>query len=379
VTIPIASPVVSEQAQEAVVDVLQSGMIADGEVVREFEAEFADYVGADHAVAASNGTAALHAMLEAAGIGDDDVVLTTPLSFISSANAVRHAGAGTVFADIDPETYNLDPDAARSVLESNPEVTAIMPVHLYGLPAEMDQLRAIAEEFDLHLFEDAAQAHGATFEGTSVGALGDAAAFSFYPTKNMTTGEGGMITTDDDDIAARARQVVNHGRTDGYIHAFVGYNYRMTNMQAAIGRDQLSRLPGWVERRQTNAAALSAELDDVAGVSTPSVPDDRSHAFHQYTIEVPDREQVMATLDDHGVGHGIYYPRTIPDQPAYSDLSQEPTIPNARRAAEQVLSIPVHPEVDETDIEVVLAGVRDGTAAIRDDTAPVRDEGETDE
>jgi dTDP-4-amino-4,6-dideoxygalactose transaminase len=193
-------------------DVLDSGMIADGEHVRQFESAFADCVGTDHAVATSSGTTALHAMLEAAGIGADDVVVTSPFSFISSANAIKHAGAEPVFADVDPETFNLDPASTRDLVEQHEDITAIMPVHLYGLPAEMDAFRELAAEFDLQLFEDAAQAHGARFDGEMVGALGDAASFSFYPTKNMTTGEGGMITTDDDEIAERARQVIN---TDG--------------------------------------------------------------------------------------------------------------------------------------------------------------------
>lgn len=347
-TIPIANPKVSAAAKEAVCDVLDSGMLADGEVVREFESEFADYVGADHAVATSSGTTALHAMLEAAGIGEGDVVLTTPFSFISSANAIKHAGADVAFADVDPETFNLDPAAVRETLADRDDVTALMPVHLYGLPADMNAFRAIAREYDLHLFEDAAQAHGATFDGEMVGSLGDAAAFSFYPTKNMTTGEGGMITTDDSDVAARARQVINHGRTDTYEHAFVGYNYRMTNMQAAIGRDQLNRVPGWVSTRRENARQLSDALRDVDSVETPTIPTDRTHAFHQYTVRTKHRDRLQATLDDAGIGYGVYYPGTIPDQPAYDHPG---SFPVAERLSDKVLSLPVHPQVKPDDID----------------------------
>jgi dTDP-4-amino-4,6-dideoxygalactose transaminase len=354
VTVPIAAPEISEAAQEAVTDVLDSGMIADGEHVRQFESAFADYVGTDHAIATSSGTTALHAMLEAAGIGEDDVVVTSPFSFVSSANAIKHAGAEPVFVDVDPETFNLDPAATREILEQREDITAIMPVHLYGLPAEMDTFRELAAEFDLKLFEDAAQAHGASFNGEMVGELGDAAAFSFYPSKNMTTGEGGMITTDDDETADRARQVINHGRSDAYEHEFVGYNYRITNIQAVIGKDQLNRLPGWVERRRENARQLTDQLKTIDDIRTPTIPADRTHAFHQYTIVTDDRAAVESRLEAADVGYGIYYPITIPDQPAYDC---EATIPVARRLADSVLSIPVHPQVDDDDIETVAGAV----------------------
>ena len=356
-TVPIAAPEVSAAAKEAVTDVLDSGMIADGEHVREFEAAFADYVGTDHAVATSSGTTALHAMFEAAGIGEGDVVVTSPFSFISSANAIKHAGAEPVFADVDAETFNLDPEHTRELVERRDDITAIMPVHLYGLAADMDAFRELAAEFDLHLFEDAAQAHGATYDGEMVGSIGDAAAFSFYPTKNMTTGEGGMITTDDDAIAERARQVINHGRSGSYEHEFVGYNFRMTNMQAAIGHDQLQRLPDWLARRRENAEQLTARLADVPHVETPTRVDGRDHAFHQYTIVTDHRDALQSSLDANGVGYGVYYPMTIPDQPAYG---RDSPVPVARRLTETVLSLPVHPYVTDDDIETVVDAVDAG-------------------
>lgn len=356
-TIPIASPTISDDAKEAVGEVLESGMLADGEVVRQFESAFAEYVGTEHAVATSSGTTALHAMLKASGIGDGDVVLTTPFSFVASANAIVHAGAKPVFADVDPETFNLDPDAARDVIERRGDVTAVMPVHLYGLPAEMDAFRELAAEFDLQLFEDAAQAHGATYRGDSVGSIGDAAAFSFYPTKNMTTGEGGIVTTDDDDVARRVRRLINHGRSATYEHEFVGYNYRMTNVQAAIGLDQLDRLPDWIDRRRENAGRLSERLEDVPRIRTPTTPDDRTHAFHQYTITVDDRLSVISRLEAADVGYGIYYPTTIPDQPAYETVVD---VPIARGLADEVLSLPVHPQVDMGEVETITETVRSG-------------------
>jgi len=355
VTVPIAAPDISEAAKAAVCEVLDSGMIADGEYVRQFESAFADYVGTEHAIATSSGTTALHAQLEAAGIGDDDVVVTSPFSFAASANAIKHAGATPVFADVDSETSNLDPDATRALLQRRDDVTALMPVHLYGLPADMEPFRDMAAEFDLLLFEDAAQAHGATYHGEMVGSLGDAAAFSFYPTKNMTTGEGGMITTDDDEIAERARKVINHGRTGTYEHEFAGYNYRMTNIQAVIGMEQLQRLPGWVERRRENAGTLTARLADETHVETPRVPENRTHAFHQYTVLAEDREAMQSSLESVDVGYGVYYPMTIPDQPAYG---LDVDMPVARRLAEKVLSLPVHPQVTGEDIGRIIDGVR---------------------
>lgn len=359
-TVPIAAPKISTAAKEAVTDILDSGMIADGEKVRQFETQFADYVGTDHAIATSSGTTALHAMLEAAGIGEGDAVVTSPFSFISSANAIKHAGAEPVFADVDAETFNLDPERTRELIEERGDITAIMPVHLYGLAADMDAFRELASEFNLQLFEDAAQAHGATYNGDMVGSIGDAAAFSFYPTKNMTTGEGGIITTDDDAVADRARQVINHGRSGSYEHEFVGYNFRMTNMQAAIGMDQLKRLPGWLEKRRENAEKLTARLKDVAVVETPSQVAGRDHAFHQYTVVTDYRDTLQSSLGSNNIGYGVYYPITIPDQPAYDRKS---TVPVARQLTNTVLSLPVHPYVTDKDIEKVVDAVHTGVEA----------------
>jgi dTDP-4-amino-4,6-dideoxygalactose transaminase len=355
VTVPIAAPEISSAAKEAVVEVLDSGMIADGEHVREFEASFAEYVGTEHAIATSSGTTALHAMFEATGIGEGDVVVTSPFSFISSANAIKHAGAEPVFADVDPETFNLDPESTRELVERRDDITAVMPVHLYGLPADMDAFRDLAAEFDLHLFEDAAQAHGSTVDGEMVGSIADAAAFSFYPTKNMTTGEGGMITTDDDEIAQRARQVINHGRSGSYEHEFVGYNFRMTNTQAVIGQDQLQRLSEWIDQRQENAKKLTEGFENLTTIETPTIPSGRTHAFHQYTVRTDDRAVLQSTLESADVGYGVYYPTTIPDQPAYE---QDADIPVARQLVDSVLSLPVHPHLTTDDIDTIINTIR---------------------
>lgn len=354
-TIPIARPDISDRAKHRVEDVLDSGRLADGPQVRAFEEEFASYCGVDHAVATANGTTALHAALEALGIGEGDTVLTTPFSFIATANAIRFTGAEPVFADIDDETYNLDPEAARDVAREH-DVDAMMPVHLYGLPAAMQSFRELAADLDVPIVEDAAQAHGATDDGEPVGSLGDVACFSFYPTKNMTTGEGGIVVTDREDVADAAARFVNHGRTDSYEHAEVGHNFRMTSVAAAIGRTQLDRLPEFVRARQRNATRLTTGLADTE-VVTPTEPNGQTHAYHQYTIRTSEREALQRHLDDRDIGHGVYYPTCIHDQPAYADVQAE--VPVAERASTEVLSLPVHPNVSSNEIETIIESIHE--------------------
>ncbi|QLG60391.1 DegT/DnrJ/EryC1/StrS family aminotransferase [Halorarum salinum] len=339
----IADPELGDAAIDRVVDVLESGQLADGPEVRAFESEFADYCAADHAVATSNGTTALHAALEAVGVEPGSRVITTPFSFVATANAIRHAGGVPVFADVDPETYNLDPDGVEELLEGDEPVDAIVAVHLYGLPAPMDRLGELADAYDVPLVEDAAQAHGAEFDGTPVGAIGTVGTFSFYPTKNMTTGEGGMITTDDEEVAEAASRFVNHGRAAaGYEHVELGHNFRMTSMAAAIGRAQLGRLDGFVERRRENARILTDALAGSPCV-TPAEPAYARHAYHQYTVRCGNRDGVKEALAERGVGSAVYYPTNIHDQPAYAgDFGRAPT---AERIADEVLSLPVHPNV----------------------------------
>jgi dTDP-4-amino-4,6-dideoxygalactose transaminase len=247
---------------------------------------------------------------------------------------------------------------------------AMVPVHHYGLPADMDHLLDLAETYDVAVVEDAAQAHGAEYRGRPVGAIGDAGCFSFYPTKNMTTGEGGMIVTDRDDVASRARRFINHGRADGdglgYDHVEVGHNFRMTSIAAAIGRAQLDRLPGFIQTRRSHAAMLSEAIEGLPGIEVPFEPDDRRHAFHQYTIRCADREGIGARLTAAGIGNGVYYPTPIHRQPAYADVERE--FPVAERASREVLSLPVHPALTDDDIRTVAETVReravvDGRAA----------------
>jgi dTDP-4-amino-4,6-dideoxygalactose transaminase len=354
-SIPIADPEVGNAELKGVVDVLESGQLAAGDAVEEFEDRFADYCDAEYAVATTNGTTALHAALTAVGVDEGDTVVTTPFSFVATANTIRFAGAEPAFADIDPETFNLDPHAVEELVrDRDGDVDAIMPVHLYGLSAEMDHLREIAAEYDVPLVEDAAQAHGAEYNHETVGSMGDAACFSFYPTKNMTTGEGGMITTNDEDVADAARRFINHGRSQsGYEHVEVGHNFRMTNLCAAIGVGQMDRIPEFNEARRENAAYLTEHLDDT-DVVTPTEPDGLRHVYHQYTVRVGNREELIEQLDDHGVGTGIYYPNPIHELEAYDDYTGPTDLDAAETVAEQALSLPVHPNLTQDDLETIV-------------------------
>jgi dTDP-4-amino-4,6-dideoxygalactose transaminase len=352
--ISIAAPDLGDAEREGVLEVLESGQLADGEVVRRFEDEFATFCGTDHGVATTNGTTALHAAFAALGIGEGDAVVTTPFSFVASANAIRFAGAEPVFADIDPGTLALDADAVEDVLQTRNDVAAILVVHLYGTPADMDAFQRLADEYDVALVEDAAQAHGATYRGTRVGALGDVACFSFYPTKNMTSGEGGMITTNDRELARRAARFCDHGRTSGYEHAALGHNFRMTSLCAAIGRAQLERLSDFTVARRRNAALLTEQLDD-APVETPEAPPGARPVYHQYTVRSDDRDVLRAHLSFEGVETGIYYPTPIHEQPAYDHV--DASLPVAERAAARVLSLPVHPALTTDDVRTIAGAV----------------------
>ena len=354
--IPIAEPQLDDAEKRRIETVLDDGMIADGPEVRAFEEEFADFCGTDHGVATTNGTTALHAALHAVGIGEGDRVLTSPFSFAATANAIRWVGAEPVFADVDPDTFNLDPYAVEEVLRRDGDVDALLPVHLYGLPAAMDHLLDLADDHDLAVVEDAAQAHGATYDGQPVGSFGDAACFSFYPTKNMTTGEGGMITTDRADVAERAARFIDHGQDGRYNHVEVGHNFRLTSIAAAMGRAQLEKLPEFTRARRENARQLSDALAD-ADVVVPSEPEGCRHVYHQYTIRTDDRDGLADHLAEHGVGSKVYYPTPIHEQPAYRNL--EASAPVAERLAGKVLSLPVHPGVSESDVGTIAEAIYD--------------------
>lgn len=350
-TIPVAKPIIGDEERAAVDRVLRSGMIAQGPEVATFEEEFsAALVAGRTCVAVNSGTSGLHLGLLAAGIGPGDEVIVPSFTFAATANSVALTGATPVFADIEPRTFCLDPAAVEAAVTERTK--GVMPVHLYGQPADMAGLGAVAARHGLALFEDAAQAHGATYQGRPVGSFGTFATFSLYPTKNMTSGEGGMVSCDDD-VAHRVRLLRNQGMARQYENELVGLNNRMTDLHAAIGRVQLTRLPGWTEDRRRNAAFLDAHLENVV---VPPVAGGSTHVYHQYTIRVDGNrdEMVRALREEHGVGCGVYYPIPNHRLPSF-DLQLD--LPETERAAREVISLPVHPSLSEADLERIAEAV----------------------
>jgi perosamine synthetase len=355
--IPIAKPMIGEEEKRAVLEVLSSGMLTQGLKVEEFETSFARYIGTKYAIATSSGTTALHTALLATGIKNEDEVITTPFSFIASANSILYCGAKPVFADIDPKTFNINPEEVKEKISR--KTKAILAVHLYGQPCAMDALREICQDHGLLLIEDACQAHGAEYGRKKVGSFGDCAAFSFYPTKNMTTGEGGMITTDSREIAEKARMIRGHGSKIRYHHETLGYNYRMTDIAAAIGIEQLKKLDGMNEKRIKNANLLTEGLGKIDGLVPPHVSPRARHVFHQYTIRVSNRDELSKKLIKKGVETGIYYPIPIHRQKLYERLYDADELLEAEKASREVLSLPVHPAVSEENIRFIISSFKE--------------------
>jgi perosamine synthetase len=354
-TVAATGILIGLEERTAVDRVLASGMLAQGPEVAAFETEFAEHVDDRPCVAVNSGTSALLLGLLALGIGPGDEVIVPSFSFAATANAVALTGATPVFVDIEPQHFCLDPAAVLAAIGAR--TAAIMPVHLYGHPAAMDQLRAIAGRHGLALVEDAAQAHLARWDAAPVGTFGDVAAFSFYPTKNMTCGEGGLVVCADEGVARRVRLLRNQGMARRYANEIVGYNARMSDLHAAIGRVQLRRLPAWTATRRENAEFLSGKLqalDDGCGLVLPPVAPGAEPVWHQYTVRVPERDQVAATLAGLGVQSGIYYPTPIHRLPAYD---QDLDLPETARAASEVLSLPVHPALSPAQLERVVTAL----------------------
>ncbi|RIQ19608.1 DegT/DnrJ/EryC1/StrS family aminotransferase [Jiangella rhizosphaerae] len=350
--IAAAKPLIGDEERAAVDRVLRSGMLAQGPEVAAFEEEFSAALTAGRAcVAVNSGTSGLHLGLLAAGIGPGDEVIVPSFTFAATANSVALTGATPVFADIEPDHFCLDPAAVEAAVTER--TAGIMPVHLYGHPANMTALGDIARRHGLRVFEDAAQAHAATWQGHQVGTFGDFAMFSLYPTKNMTSGEGGMVAVADADLERRLRLLRNQGMLRQYENELVGLNNRMTDLHAAIGRVQLTKLPGWTKQRQENAAFLDAHL---RGVVVPPVAEQATHVYHQYTIRVPeDRDGfVKALREEYAVGCGVYYP--IPNHRLPS-FARELDLPETERAAAEVVSLPVHPALTQEELDRIVAAV----------------------
>jgi len=352
--INIAKPLIGKEEKKAVMDVLDSGIIAQGPRVKAFEEAFAELCGVKHAVATSSGTTALHTALLAHKIGAGDEVITSAFTFIASANSILFTGARPVFVDIEPKTFNLDPDQIEAAI--TPKTRAIMPVHLFGLACNMDAIMEIATRHNLVVIEDACQSHGGSFKDRKTGSFGTGT-FSLYPTKNMTSGEGGMITTNDDAIAESCQVIRNHGMRRRYYHDELGYNFRMTDLHAAIGLVQLGKLNKFNQQRQKNASYLNANLK---GVQTPFTPEGHEHVYHQYTIRVDSdrRDALIEFLKEREVGSMIYYPVPIHKQSFYiEELGYDVSLPETDKAAAEVLSLPVHPALTAAHLETIVEAV----------------------
>jgi perosamine synthetase len=348
--IPIAKPIIDRKDIKAVVKVMKSGGLAQGPQVTRFEEQFSELVEGRSCVAVNSGTSALHLALLSLGIGPGDEVIVPSFTFAATANSVSLTGAKPVFVDIDPMTYNINPSLIESVITKHTK--AIQVVHLYGLPADMQTILTIAKKHTLLVIEDAAQAHLASIQGKPVGCFGDAAAFSFYPTKNMTSGEGGMIVLKNPENARVCKLLRNQGMEKRYQNEVVGFNLRMTDIHAAIGISQLKKVHSWTRIRQENANYLS---EKISSVITPFVPNGYTHVFHQYTVRVEKhREKFSAMLTDLGIGNSVYYPTQVHKLPSF-DLELE--LKHTEDATMQVLSLPVHPSLSKKNLNRIVDAV----------------------
>ena len=362
--IPIARPDIGQEEIDAVSEVLRSGMVAQGKKVKELEDAWAEFVGVRHAIATANGTLALMAIFSGIGLEPGDEVITVSHTFAATANAILSTGATPVFVDIEPDTYVIDAKQIEGAITAR--TRAICPVHLFGLVADMDMIRAIADRHGLVVVEDACQAHGATYRGRLAGSFGHGA-FSLYATKNMTTAEGGFVTTDDDRLADWLRLYRNQGMRARYQFEMLGYNYRMTDIAAAIGLAQLAKLPRNTARRQAIAARYDAAFGELP-IGLPITPDGRTHVFHQYTLDVGGaRDAILADVREAGVGADIYYPIPVHRQSYIMERGLHADLPATDAAASRTLALPMYPGLTDAEQDEVIAAV---TAAVERHLGP---------
>jgi perosamine synthetase len=360
--ISLASPNIGEEEAKAAYDVVKSGWLNEGKKVECFEKDFAEFIGIKHAIAFFNGTVALHSVLAALKLGPGDEVIVPSFTFISTANSVIFTGAKPVFADIDQKTFNISPDDVNEKI--SPRTRAIIPVHYGGLAADMKPLGEIADDKNLLVIEDAAEAHGAIYRDQQVGTFGNAGMFSFTPTKNITTGEGGIITTNDEKLDERLRLLKNHGMSSPYHHVILGYNYRMTEVQAAIGIEQLKKLPAIISKKQKNQGYLTKELSSVNGLTPPFVPSDRKHVYMLYTIKIDEektgvsRDNFMQELQKKGIMTKIYFP-PVHLQPYYRESGYDVKLPATEKIFHSVCSLPCHSRLSRTELDYMVNVIKE--------------------
>ncbi len=358
--IPITQVALDEDEIAEVVAVLRSGRLREGPVCREFEERFAAHVGARYALSVSSGTAALH-IAYAALLEPGDEVLVPAFTFIATASMVVMVGARPVFCDVDPRTFTLDVEDARRRI--TPRTRAIAPVHLFGNPCDVDAIRALADEHGLKIIWDAAQAHGARYGGQDVGGFDDVVCYSFYPSKNMTTAEGGMITTNDKALYEKCKLLRSHGQAGKYYHTLLGFNYRLTDVMAALGIKQLEKLDNWVQQRRANARYLTERLAGISGIQTPVEQPKGESSFNLYSILLDlnqfrcDRDEFVRLLSAENIGAAVHYPRALHQQPAFVEIANDTSLPVSEDLSRRILSLPVHPALDRAKLDLVVAAV----------------------
>ncbi|MEO0161829.1 MAG: DegT/DnrJ/EryC1/StrS family aminotransferase [candidate division WOR-3 bacterium] len=367
---------IKDEIDEAIRKTIESCAFVAGEMVKEFEKNFANYCGTQYGVAISSGTSAIYVALRSLDIGRHDAVITVPYTFIATAEAISLTGATPVFVDIKEDSYTIDPEKIKEYIETKCEwndkkgilrdqerklnVKAIIPVHIYGQTADMDEILKIAQQYNLAVIEDAAQAHGALYKGKKAGALGKLSAFSFYPSKNLGAyGQGGMVLTNDPELAEKVRMLIDHGQKERYFHEFEGWNFKMDGFQAAILNVKLNYLDDWNEDRRQNAYYYNELLNGVEKVITPKEMDYGKHIYHLYAVRVPDRANFQEFLKEAGIGTGIHYPKPLHLQKAYSYLGyKEGDFPISERCASEIVSLPMFPELTKKEIEYVCEKIK---------------------
>ncbi|NVM31368.1 MAG: DegT/DnrJ/EryC1/StrS family aminotransferase [Candidatus Helarchaeota archaeon] len=361
--IPVNIPLIGDEEKAAVMKVLNSGMLTQkagkGPMAAEFEKKFSNYVKVKHSIALNSGTAALHAALLALDINLGDEVIIPSFTFVATASVALHVGAKPIFVDIDPEIYTMDPEEVKKVI--TPKTKAIVPVHLFGHPADMDPLKELAAKHDLVVIEDACQAHGALYKGQQVGSVGDIACFSFYPSKNMTTGEGGMLTTNNDEMAETVRMIVNHGEKEAYQTVRLGHNFRMPEVSAAIGSVQIDKLPKFIDQRKKNVQNLTALIKNNPNLQLPIIRDWAEHSWYLFTVRILQktismtRDSFVSKMHEAGIGVAVYYKTPLHLIPYYKNLYnfQGGEFPKTEKAAEDVVSLPVHPGLTKDQLTLI--------------------------